>query len=224
MLQYFRRCSARGRSSKTNSNYQKIGLALVCTVFAFVTPMSDAFAVSKEEQRRCLEYANNYADKLNVQLDQRSRQAIRHYCLKGDTRTAQRIVAARAEASADRRGGAPADDARSCLREVREYAARLNVRLGGGTAERVEAHCRRGDTRSAMRVVASYAKASAGRKSKAPANDSESCLADVRQYAAKLNVRLDRNAANKISGYCRRGDTRSALRVVQSQAKGSRRS
>ena len=40
MLQRVRFCSDRGRSSETHSKYQKIGLALVCTLFAFLTPMS----------------------------------------------------------------------------------------------------------------------------------------------------------------------------------------
>jgi len=160
MFQCVRRYYDHGISSKINTKYQKIGLALVCAIFAFVTPMSDAFAVSKEEQRRCLEYAINYADKLNVQLDQRTRQGIRSYCMKGDTRNAQRIVAARAEASAERKGGTPADDAKSCLTEVRGYAAKLNVRLDRSTAERVAAYCRRGDTRSAFRLVRSQASGS----------------------------------------------------------------
>lgn len=49
MFQCVRRYYDHGISSKINTKYQKIGLALVCAIFAFVTPMSDAFAVSKEE-------------------------------------------------------------------------------------------------------------------------------------------------------------------------------
>ena len=218
MLQNIRCCSDHSGSLSSYTLYQKIGLALICTVFAFLTPTSDAFAVSKEEQRRCFEYANQYAAKFNVRLDKRVARAIRHYCMKGDTRGAKRVVASHARASA---GTTQSADPKSCVMDVRAYAAKLNVKLDRATAKRVAGYCRRGDIRSAKRVVASHARASADTTQSA---DPKSCVMDVRAYAKRLNVRLDRNTAKRVAGYCRRGDIRSALRMVRSQAGGSGKS
>jgi RNase P subunit RPR2 len=222
MLQCVRRCSDFGTSSKTNAKYRKIGLALVCTLFAFLTPMSDAFAVSKEEQKRCYDYARGTAVKLNVQLDRRTIDRIRRYCFKGDTRGAVRLVHSRADASADRKSGGKSVDARSCVKEVTEYANKHNVRIGRDAQEKIFAYCRRGDIQSAKSVVKSEARASTEKRRGDQSVDARSCVREVREYAEKLDVSLDRDAHAKIAGYCRRGDTRSAKRVVASVAKASR--
>ena len=220
MLQRVLFCSERGRSSKNNAKYQKIGLALVCTLFAFLTPMSDAFAVSKEEQSRCYDYARGTAAKLNVQLDRRTIDGIRRHCFKGDTRGAVRLVHSRADASADSKGDGKSVDARSCVKEVREYANKHNARIGRDAYEKIVAYCRRGDIQSAKSVVKSEARASTD-KGDGKSVDARSCVREVREYAERLDVSLDRDAHEKIAGYCRRGDTRSAKRVVASEAKAS---
>jgi len=222
MLQCVQLCSDFGTSSKTNAKYRKIGLALVCTLFAFLTPMSDAFAVSKEEQKRCYDYARGTAVKLNVRLDRRTIDGIRRHCFKGDTRGAVRLVRSRADASANSKGDGKPVDARSCVKEVREYANKHGVRIGRDAYEKIVAYCRRGDIQSAKSVVTSEARASTDKRRGNQSVDARSCVKEVREYANKHNVRIGRDAYEKIVAYCRRGDTRSAKRVVASEARASR--
>jgi hypothetical protein len=94
-----------------------------------------------------------------------------------------------------------------CIKELADYTSSLEEKPKKDIVDRAQAFCKYGDLQGAKTFIDEASN---------PEGDdlAQQCQKEVDAYVARYNLKPNRQAAAEARAFCKKGDSRSAIRVV----------